>query len=423
MAAPFLAVSVGMILICGPGYAALTLGEDTARSLGIHVGRLRALTVAAVAIGVGAGVAVAGAIGFVGLVAPHFVRSFVGGDPKRILIPAGLAGAALLTAADIAVRLIPAETEIRIGVLTAALGVPVFLYLVLTQARVFRWTGAMSGAPALAVEERHGPAAGEIGSRSYFAVSRRWRVRHRGRAERRGQDDVVARYGGAFAGRRHRLDPGRRLRAAFACRRARQMAYLAQGGDIFGRYRSATWWRSAVCRSEQRRSGSAQLIGTPSKRRSKPAICSISPTAALRSFPAAKKRARCWRVRLPSRRLFFVLDEPVAAFDPSHQMTAMRLLAGLAESGRTIIAILHDLALAVRFARTLIFSTRPSGRRRADRGRSRAREPSFGVRLDLYNCRGCRRRDRVAEDRPGPVKPLAERDKRELSHTLTVKYY
>ena len=137
MAAPFLIVSAAMILYCGPGYAALTLGEDTAKSLGIHVGRLRALTVAAVAIGVGAGVAVAGAIGFVGLVAPHFVRSFVGGDPKRILIPAGLAGAALLTAADIAVRLIPAQTEIRIGVLTAALGVPVFLYLVLTQRAFF----------------------------------------------------------------------------------------------------------------------------------------------------------------------------------------------------------------------------------------------------------------------------------------------
>ncbi|HWG05021.1 MAG TPA: iron chelate uptake ABC transporter family permease subunit, partial [Beijerinckiaceae bacterium] len=137
MAAPFLIVATAMILACGPGYAALTLGEDTARSLGIHVGRLRAFTVAAVAIGVGAGVAVAGAIGFVGLVAPHFVRSFVGGDPKRVLIPAGLAGAALLTAADIAVRLIPAETEIRIGVLTAALGVPVFLYLVLTQRAFF----------------------------------------------------------------------------------------------------------------------------------------------------------------------------------------------------------------------------------------------------------------------------------------------
>ena len=137
MAAPFLAVSAGMILYCGPGYAALTLGEDTARSLGIHVGRLRTLTVAAVAIGVGAGVAVAGAIGFVGLVAPHLVRGFVGGDPKRVLVPAGLAGAGLLTAADIAVRLIPAESEIKVGVLTAALGVPVFLYLVLTQRAFF----------------------------------------------------------------------------------------------------------------------------------------------------------------------------------------------------------------------------------------------------------------------------------------------
>ena len=137
MAAPFLTISAALVLYCGPGYAALTLGEDTARSLGVDVARLRILTVAAVAIGVGAGVAVAGAIGFVGLVAPHFVRSFVAGDPKRVLVPAGLVGAALLTAADVAVRLIPAESEIKVGVLTAALGVPVFLYLVLTQRAFF----------------------------------------------------------------------------------------------------------------------------------------------------------------------------------------------------------------------------------------------------------------------------------------------
>ena len=137
MSAPFLMISAALVLYCGPGYAALTLGEDTARSLGVNVARLRILTVAAVATGVGAGVAVAGAIGFVGLVAPHLVRGFVAGDPKRVLLPAGLAGAALLTAADVAVRLIPAESEIKVGVLTAALGVPVFLYLVLTQRAFF----------------------------------------------------------------------------------------------------------------------------------------------------------------------------------------------------------------------------------------------------------------------------------------------
>ncbi len=76
------------------------------------------------ALGVGASVAVSGAIGFVGLVSPHLARPFVGGDPARALAPSALVGALLLTAADIAVRYIPASSEIHVGVLTAALGVP-----------------------------------------------------------------------------------------------------------------------------------------------------------------------------------------------------------------------------------------------------------------------------------------------------------
>jgi iron complex transport system permease protein len=109
---------------------ALSLGEDAARSLGVAVGRTRVLVVAAAAIGAGAAVAVAGAIGFVGLVAPHLVRPFAGHDPARTLLPSALAGAALLLAADIAVRLIPSAAEVKIGVVTALLGVPVFLWVV-----------------------------------------------------------------------------------------------------------------------------------------------------------------------------------------------------------------------------------------------------------------------------------------------------
>jgi iron complex transport system permease protein len=73
---------------------------------------------------------VAGSIGFIGLVVPHLVRPFVGYDPARALVPAGLAGAALLLAADCAVRLIPSGAEVKIGVLTALLGVPFFLWVI-----------------------------------------------------------------------------------------------------------------------------------------------------------------------------------------------------------------------------------------------------------------------------------------------------
>ena len=105
----------------------LSLGEEAAQSLGVDVARVRLVTIVGVALGVGGAVAVTGTIGFIGLVAPHLVRPLVGHDPGRIMVPSALAGACLLLAADIAVRLIPATTDIKVGVLTAIIGVPFFL--------------------------------------------------------------------------------------------------------------------------------------------------------------------------------------------------------------------------------------------------------------------------------------------------------
>lgn len=133
LAAPFLAASALILMRCGAGYRALTLGEETAASLGVDVARLRRLSVAGVALGVGAGVAVSGAIGFVGLVAPHLSRPLVGADPQKVLAPSALVGAALLTAADVGVRLAPTATEIKVGVVTALIGAPLFLWLVLAR--------------------------------------------------------------------------------------------------------------------------------------------------------------------------------------------------------------------------------------------------------------------------------------------------
>jgi iron complex transport system permease protein len=130
---PFIVLSSVLLMAGGRGYKALTLGEETAASLGVDVSRLGFIIVFAVALGVGAGVAVCGAIGFVGLVAPHLVRHAFAGDPQRILLPSALAGASLLTGADILVRLIPSTSEIKVGVVTALLGVPLFLYLIMTR--------------------------------------------------------------------------------------------------------------------------------------------------------------------------------------------------------------------------------------------------------------------------------------------------
>jgi iron complex transport system permease protein len=139
---PFLLTSWILLAVCARAFRALTLGEDAAASLGVNVERTRLAVVIGVALGVGAAVAVTGAIGFVGLVAPHLVRRAVGSDPARVMLPAALAGAALLTAADVAVRLVPAAVEIKLGVVTALIGVPFFLSMIFTERRI------LEGAPA-----------------------------------------------------------------------------------------------------------------------------------------------------------------------------------------------------------------------------------------------------------------------------------
>ncbi len=133
LALPFIIAGSAMLIVRRAAFRALSLGEETAQSLGVDVPQLRLLVITGVALGVGAAVAVAGTIGFIGLVAPHLVRPLVGHDPARILVPSALAGAALLLAADIAVRIIPSTTDIKVGVLTSIIGVPFFLYLIVRE--------------------------------------------------------------------------------------------------------------------------------------------------------------------------------------------------------------------------------------------------------------------------------------------------
>ena len=130
LAAPFMAVGWLMLLSCAPALDALSLGETTARSLGFNMKRLRVLLVGGAALAVGASVAVSGAIGFVGLVAPHLLRPSVGHRPGRLLLVSGLGGAALLLLADIAARLLPIRPELKLGVITALIGAPFLFHLV-----------------------------------------------------------------------------------------------------------------------------------------------------------------------------------------------------------------------------------------------------------------------------------------------------
>jgi iron complex transport system permease protein len=135
LALPFIAAGAIILFSQRNAFRALSLGEETAQSLGVDVARLRLLVISGVALGVGGAVAVSGTIGFIGLVAPHLMRPLIGHDPARLLIPSALTGAALLLAADIAVRIIPSSSDIKVGVLTSIIGVPFFLYLIMRERR------------------------------------------------------------------------------------------------------------------------------------------------------------------------------------------------------------------------------------------------------------------------------------------------
>ncbi|UPT62468.1 MAG: iron ABC transporter permease [Hyphomonadaceae bacterium JAD_PAG50586_4] len=119
-------VGAVFIFVAARGLQALTLGEESAAAIGANIMRTRTLVVLGAAACTGGATAVAGIIGFVGIAAPHFVRAVAGHDPARLLLPSALAGGTMLVCADIAVRLLPTDTELKLGVAAALIGGPVF---------------------------------------------------------------------------------------------------------------------------------------------------------------------------------------------------------------------------------------------------------------------------------------------------------
>ena len=137
-------LAIAVLLVNAQRLNALSAGTDLTATLGINVARLQLMLMLITALASGAIVAVAGGIGFVGLVVPHIARLLVGADHRRVLITATLLGASFLTVADIAARLVRAPAELPIGIVTAAVGAPFFLWLLTHPSRGSRTTRARS---------------------------------------------------------------------------------------------------------------------------------------------------------------------------------------------------------------------------------------------------------------------------------------
>jgi iron complex transport system permease protein len=138
IAMPFMLVGWGMMLYCGRFLNALTLGEETAKSMGFNVARMRLVLILGVTASVGAAVSVAGNIGFIGLVVPHLIRPFVAYEPRRLLLSSAITGAILLLVADIVVQVLSDNGEMKLGVITALVGAPFFLFLILKSRNVLQ---------------------------------------------------------------------------------------------------------------------------------------------------------------------------------------------------------------------------------------------------------------------------------------------
>jgi iron complex transport system permease protein len=126
---PFMVLGAGILLFTRRGLSAPTLGEEAASGVGLNLRQQRVFTVLGAGLATGASVALAGAIGFVGIVAPHIVRPLVDHDPARSMVPSALLGGLILVLADIGVRIIPTDSELKLGVVAALIGAPFFVWI------------------------------------------------------------------------------------------------------------------------------------------------------------------------------------------------------------------------------------------------------------------------------------------------------
>jgi iron complex transport system permease protein len=130
---PFVVAGMAILFFSRRGLSALTLGEEAASGIGLNLSRQRIAVVVGAGLATGASVALAGAIGFVGIVAPHLIRPVVGYDPARSLLPSAMLAGLILVIADIGVRLLPTASELKLGVVAAIIGAPAFIWIAVSR--------------------------------------------------------------------------------------------------------------------------------------------------------------------------------------------------------------------------------------------------------------------------------------------------
>ncbi len=131
---PYLVIGLGILLLSGHILNLLQFGDDQAQQLGLNVGRARTLVLAAASLSAAAAVAFSGIIGFIGLIVPHIIRLWVGGDYRRVMPLSILGGATALLLSDVLARVLLAPQELPVGIVTSLAGAPFFLW-VLRRAR------------------------------------------------------------------------------------------------------------------------------------------------------------------------------------------------------------------------------------------------------------------------------------------------